>query len=250
MIKHYKFKLRHDGAQKINSNVAYPLYSELLKYVSADFAEAMHEQSFTPLSQHVELLNDTEIIWNVSLFGEETINEISPKLESLSDIKLETKEILLHTDEKIDESVITFDEIISEAANADDMVWQSIKLVSPTTFKSAGQYVLFPSSDLIIKSLVSKWNFVCQDYTLDDEDMLDMLLRGVKISGYRLSSTAFRIKGQNIPSFVGNLKLNARLSPPIMQIYKSLLLFGEYSGIGIKTALGMGGFELCRQLQK
>ena len=246
MIKHYKFKLSHDGAQKINSNVAYPLYSELLKYVSADFADAMHEQNFTPLSQHVELLNDTEIIWHISLFGQEAINEFLPTLESLSDIKLETKEILLHADEKIDESVITFDEIISEAAKIDDMVWQSIKLVSPTTFKSAGQYVLFPSSDLIIKSLVSKWNYACEQYVLDDEDMLDMLLRGVKISGYRLSSTAFRMKGQNIPSFVGNLKLNARLSPPIMQIYKSLLLFGEYSGIGIKTTLGMGGLELFR----
>lgn len=243
MIKHYKFKLSHDGTQKINSNVAYPLYSELLKYVSADFADAMHEQSFTPLSQYVELLNDTEILWHISLFGEEAVNEFSPRLDSLSDIRLETKEILLHTEDKIEESVITFDEIISEAMKIDDMVWKSIKLVSPTTFKSAGQYVLFPSSDLIIKSLVSKWNYACEDYALNDEDMLDMLLSGVKISGYRLSSTSFRMKGQNIPSFTGNIKLNARLSAPIMQIYKSLLTFGEYSGIGIKTALGMGGLK-------
>lgn len=246
MIKHYKFKLIHDGTQKINSNISYPLYSELLKYVSVDFAETMHEQSFTPLSQHIELLNDTEVIWHISLFGEESISEFSPKLESLSDIKLDTKGTLLHVDEKIAEFVITFDEIISEATKTDNMVWQSIKLVAPTTFKSAGQYVLFPSSDLIIKSLVSKWNYVCEDYALDDDDMLDMLLRGVKISGYRLSSTSFRMKGQNIPSFVGNIKLNARMSAPIMQIYKSLLIFGEYSGVGIKTALGMGGLELYR----
>lgn len=244
MIKHYKFKLSHDGTQKINSNAAYPLYSELLKYVSADFADAMHEQSFTPMSQYVELLNDTDILWHISLFGEEAVNEFSPRLDSLSDIRLETKEILLHTEDKIEESVITFDEIISEAAKIDDMVWQSIKLVSPTTFKSAGQYVLFPSSDLIIKSLVSKWNYACEDYSLNDDDMLDMLLSGVKISGYRLSSTSFRMKGQNISSFVGSIKLNARMSAPIMQIYKSLLIFGEYSGIGIKTALGMGGLEL------
>ncbi len=244
MIKHYKFKLSHDGTQKINSNVAYPLYSELLKFVSQDFADAMHEQNFTPLAHHIELLNNTEVIWHISLFGEEAANEFSTKLDSLSDIKLETKDILLRTDEKIEESIITFDEIISKAAKTDDMNWQSVRLVSPTTFKSAGQYVLFPSSDLIIKSLVSKWNYACEDYSLNDDDMLDMLLSGVKISGYRLSSTSFRMKGQNISSFVGSIKLNARMSAPIMQIYKSLLIFGEYSGIGIKTALGMGGLEL------
>ena len=33
---------------------------------------------------------------------------------------------------------------------------------------------------------------------------------------------------------------------PFLEVWKALLLFGEYAGIGVKTALGMGGIS-CRE---
>ena len=42
-----------------------------------------------------------------------------------------------------------------------------------------------------------------EEVVLDDEDMLRMLTEGIRINGYRLSSTTFRMKGQHIPAFSG-----------------------------------------------
>lgn len=83
-----------------------------------------------------------------------------------------------------------------------------------------------------------------EEVILDDEDMLRMLTEGVKINGYRLSSTTFRMKGQHIPAFTGTLRFHVRLAAPIQTIWNALLLFGAYSGVGIKTALGMGGMTM------
>ena len=38
--------------------------------------------------------------------------------------------------------------------------------------------------------------------------------------------------------------MDAQLSAPIMELWRMLPVFAERSGIGIKTALGMGGVKL------
>ena len=56
-----------------------------------------------------------------------------------------------------------------------------------------------------------------------------------------MSSAYFRLKGAAIPAFRGKLYLSTKLSQPMYTLLQTLLQFSEYSGIGIKTALGMGG---------
>ncbi len=67
-----------------------------------------------------------------------------------------------------------------------------------------------------------------------------MLTAGLTISRYRLHSQEYRIKGQRINGFSGSVEIYAKLSPPMQELWKLLLEFAPYGGIGIKTALGMG----------
>ena len=81
---------------------------------------------------------------------------------------------------------------------------------------------------------------------LDDDGLVKLLLSGVSISGYRLSSYDYRMKNQYIRSFTGSVTLRANLSAPLEKLYRMLLRFGGYSGVGIKTALGMGGMKVTQ----
>ena len=106
--------------------------------------------------------------------------------------------------------------------------------------------MLFPSAELIIKSLIAKWNAACSEFAIDDDELLKLLLSGVSIAGYSLSSRDFRMKNQRISAFVGSIMLRAKLSEPLFRLYSTLLAFGGYSGVGIKTALGMGGVKIAK----
>lgn len=48
-------------------------------------------------------------------------------------------------------------------------------------------------------------------------------------------------KNVYIPAFVGKVTLDSRLPVPLAELWRAILLWADYSGIGIKTALGMGG---------
>ena len=74
-----------------------------------------------------------------------------------------------------------------------------------------------------------------------------MLADGLRISDYALRSTGFRLKETVIPGFTGRLTI--LLSPPLAELWSTLLSWAEYSGIGIKTTLGMGGVSIDTQQQ-
>ena len=245
LIRRYQIKMLAEADTHINSSLAYSFYGELMRHISCGFADQIHEQGFTPISQFAESTGGSSFVWHVSLFGGRAVGEVSPFLDRLSSVSLDDKDITLHVDSTPEIIETDLREILMNASKSEEEYSQrEIRLITPTTFKSAGEYVLFPSASLVIRSLVSSWNALQGEIVLDDEDMLRMLHEGIRISGYRLFSTTYRMKGQHIPSFTGSLRFRSRLSAPLKNIWEALLLFGEYSGMGIKTALGMGGYKI------
>ena len=81
-------------------------------------------------------------------------------------------------------------------------------------------------------------------YPLNDEDAFQVLLSGVHIVDYQLRTSRVSLKGVKIPGFVGSCILDAKLPLPLLELWNTLLLFADYSGIGIKTGLGMGGVHV------
>ncbi len=53
-----------------------------------------------------------------------------------------------------------------------------IRFLTPTAFKQAGRYAIFPQERLLLQSLLSRWNYLCPDYPLTDEDAISALLEG------------------------------------------------------------------------
>ena len=79
---------------------------------------------------------------------------------------------------------------------------------------------------------------------LEDDDAIQMLTNNLRIRSYRLKSSTYRLKQNSIPGFCGEIVISSKLSPPMLELWKILLIFSEYAGIGIKTALGMGGVSI------
>lgn len=104
--------------------------------------------------------------------------------------------------------------------------------------------MIFPDVHLILQSLLSKWNGVAPNMQVCDPDVLRMLEEQIWIRDYRLQTQRFELKAQKIPGFSGTIWLQNRLPAPLMEIWKGLLYFSTFSGLGVKTALGMGAVAL------
>jgi CRISPR-associated endoribonuclease Cas6 len=55
------------------------------------------------------------------------------------------------------------------------------------------------------------------------------------------------MEGVKIPSFVGKITFRMHGAQTMTNLAQMLFRFGEYSGIGIKTALGMGAVKMLSE---
>jgi len=241
MIKQYRISLKADNNSALSAISSYYMYGMLTELLEPDYASFLHENSFSPISQYIRInpaAGSAE--WTINLLGSEAINQISPVLESNSYFYITGCNCQL-TVQDLSICLLPSDEaLIGCARKLPDIAKPTMEFISPTSFKSYGEYLIFPSVEHIIRNLVNRWNSYSQSYVINDEDAVVALIQGIKIAGYRLQSSHFRLKGASIPGFKGEVRFSTRLSIPIAELFKILLFFSEYSGVGIKTSLGMG----------
>ena len=238
MIKHYEITIGQKEDFRPNASTAYRLYSALLSAVPYEYADGLHNQEITPIAQHLSF-SGRKIQWHISLFGENSCEYFGDILDNNDGINTDDGRIVF--EDKHSSIIMNDSELLQKAAMQPDSDIWVLRIDSPTTFKSSGEYVLFPSVELIINSMVQRLNALCESIAIDDDEAISMLKGGVRIASYQLNSAPFYIKGQCISGFIGRLSLRTRLSPPMMELWRLLACFSGYSGIGIKPALGMGG---------
>lgn len=237
MIARYRFAVLSE--EKLPPSRAYALYSSLQSMLDPEIAGWLHSQGETPVSQFLYFNRaQNQYIWQISLLGQDAVCAISPLLESLNVLTLNTGNLVLR---KLDVSIIPASELVALAQHSDASSRTELHILTPVAFKQNGVYTVLPSEKLVLQSLVNKWTTTFPKYPLDDSDAFDMILRKLRIIDYSIRTTRYPLKNVYIPGFTGKLIIHSPLPAPMLEIWKLLLSFSEYSGIGIKTALGMGG---------
>ena len=99
----------------------------------------------------------------------------------------------------------------------------------------------------IFGSLIQKYNAAHTTTEIADENLLGDLQRFTSVIGYDLRNTTFPVEGITIPSFIGTLLLKISGPQQMVNLVHLLLCFGTYSGIGIKTAMGMGALRIIER---
>lgn len=237
MIVQYKLRLALPDNALIPAFWAYRLYAWLLDQISEEAAEQFHNQDQHAVTQYL----DRNGSWTINLFGEEATALFGKVLEH-------TDRILLHTDklsvlERQSQTVDKPEEFLHRGQENSSRR-ALIQFVSPAAFKQAGRYAIFPQEDLLLQSLLMKWNRLFPAYPLKDADMLDEMKKGLHIVDYSLRTHRFPLKNIAIPSFCGRIFVEAKMPMVLQGIWNTLLCLAPYSGIGIKTTLGMGGVKV------
>lgn len=243
MLTQYRFLLTVPEGGRPRPEWGWHLYAALLDRLPAAFGDAVHQDGATPVSQFVSLPREGGMRWTVNLLGEQSEQAAVPLLDGVSSFTLERERVELSIGERRKTVVPDADGLFRLAARSGGL--HTLSFRTAAAFKSRGRYVTLPTERLILRGLVQKWNGTIPECPIEDEDGggLDALADGLRFRGFRLRDGSYSLKGKRIPGFTGYVTLENRLDGFHRQLADALLYFSGFAGVGIKTALGMGGTE-------
>ena len=118
-----------------------------------------------------------------------------------------------------------------------------MRFCTSTSFKTNGMYAIFPEPQLLFCNLITKWNKFSTNSILEEAHLAKHIAEGLSIVGYNLHMHPYSLEGRRIRAFRGSLRLGIFNNDMNARLVALLCDFATYSGMGIKTALGMGGTE-------
>lgn len=225
--------------QEINTNIlSLKLHGFLMAQVDSDYSKKLHHNETNPYSSYVQNTFDG-YIWVVTLLTYEAISKCYSWLLALKTIPLDglTSPILI---KNIDVEELTQESLLETFQEETSEQQFTINFLTPTSFKSQGEYIIFPSIRFIFQSLMQKYSRLIDNSDFDEE-LLTYLCRQSRISKYDLKTHYYQVHSSKVPAFRGRVTIKVVGASTMKSYIKMLLTFAEYSGIGIKTSLGMGG---------
>ncbi len=234
-----KLELEDEGIQ-FHYNFATALHGLVIENVPSSEVDEFHELQIKPFSQYLQIEKE-KAVWNVQALDKKTGKWFMEKFmdEDFREIFLVNKERRIKIVSKGLES-FSYDDLLNKYYFARGQRRICLKFITPCSFKREGSYMIFPDIRLIYQSLLNKFNQFAEETLIDPEDVIDDLVKYTVINNYRLRSTRYFIGKSKIPSFAGELSLYIKGPDPLVQLANLLFGFSEMSGIGVKTALGMG----------
>jgi putative CRISPR-associated protein Cas6 len=235
-----------DPSIKIVQSIGSVLHGVLMELVGTDYAGQLHETGLRPYSQYVYFDKDRkQYIWRLSAVTADAVNRIvRPMLEMPEKIFLKQKRGHLYIkDRTILEETFYYD-LIHKFLRSDVFYTQAkLKCMSTTSFKVDKQYTIFPEAFRIYRYLLRQWNQFSTFGMLDTDSILGDLEAGVFIRDYNLRMGTYGLEGVKIRGFRGQVIMQFKRNVELQRVLALLSYYSQFTGLGIKTALGMGGVK-------
>ncbi|HHT63048.1 MAG: CRISPR-associated endoribonuclease Cas6 [Bacillota bacterium] len=244
MLEKIILKCRYKKELKGTYNWGSLLHGALLEMLPQETGEALHQGNLRPFSQYVVMGTQNELSWHIGLWDEEIAQSLTSVLLHLKSIKIKHKDMNLEVI-SIEQSKESLPDFFARFFTTLEVCRRyEISFLTPCTHKRNGKYVVFPEVDLIIKSLLQRYGGFIREFSLDDSEMTEQLVLNLDIVRYSLRSAVYYLEGVKITGFMGKITIQIRGPEQLARLAGALLSFGEYAGLGAKTALGMGGVSV------
>lgn len=252
MLARIQMELRSEDQESITVNQSSLFQGALMELVDSDYTKILHLSGLKPYSQYV-LYDKNQGInrWIIQTLNQEAYENIivpvKKNVGSAITLNHNHKSYLVSAvkEEKLDKA-----ELVNGFYTRDSEKRFCINFLTPTAFKKDGRYVFYPDIRCIFQSLMNKYDAADAEECWRNEETLDQLVSSCAISQYRLKSTNFCLEGIRIPAFVGSLTLKIYGSQTMANFADMMFRFGTYSGVGIKSAIGMGAIQLLKRGEK
>ncbi|SJZ77250.1 CRISPR-associated protein, Cas6 family [Pilibacter termitis] len=245
-MKRFTFILENEKKKKLYPrDLAPKLQGVLMQNLPSEVAESLHQREINPYSTWVSRI-DEEYKWEINVIDD----KLAQRIETIF-FDNDFKEIVLRS---YGDLVMNIKEKKKEVHNIEKLSRNfyekeapskfSISFLSPTSFKSQGEYVFFPDIRLLIQSAMRKYQALNENDKEVDEHLLQELESRARVTSYRTKSQYFKVHQSSIPAFEGEVTISVNGNQTLKNYIFMLFSFAEYSGVGIKSSMGMGKIKL------
>lgn len=226
------------------------LQGVLYENIDSSYVDELHEQGMKPYSQSILRERDS-VIWSVrALSGDAYEKLIVPIMSdeftkfalnhNKADVSIQSKQLI-----RVDVNKL-FQTFYSEDSSRNFVM----EFRSPTSFKKDGRYHFYPEIYNIYQSLMSRFDLVSVGRGMFSQETLEQLVSNTEITGYSIKSVRYSLESIGIPAFIGRIYIHINGPQTMVNFARLLFEFGNYSGVGIKTALGMGYIHIEERRKK
>ncbi len=217
------------------------LHGMLMERLSPACQEVLHNGEVHPFSQWVEITKKDQFVWHVQAMDDELAKEMETVFSEKNVWRCKHLGCDF-TPEGIQKQSLSLAEYMKPYFLAEQApAGLTVAFRTPCTHKVQGRYALFPSVELIGNSLRNHLCAISPSIALADDEVMDQVLRFTRISRYELRSSVFHLEWAYVTGYTGRLELHFDGPDALRRLSGVLFGIADWSGIGIKTALGMGG---------
>ena len=239
-----KLRIELDSSQ-ISYQQSSNLQGVLMEQIDTAYAQKLHQYTLNPYSQYV-VKEKGKTVWYICTVKEEAYENIILPLEELEQITIRRKGITAKIENRSTE-ITEENELLEQFYGEKCERYLNLQFCTPTAFKRDGKYVIYPDLRLIYGSLMRKYSAASEELDMYDEETLEELVRNSEIIRYRLQTVPFPLEKVQINGFVGTICIKIKGTETMANYIRLLCRLGEYSGVGIKTSMGMGAMQLLRR---
>jgi len=247
MLSSLELVLEPTGDYYAGTSTGSLFHGWLVEHVSPEFADKMHNQGPKPYSQHLIRRKGTAV-WRINTLNKDAYDAVILNLlqNPPEGIYLKGKGALFKVNKMEPGPVFHSYKELADYYYLEKSLNRTIRIKtsSPVSFRSDERYQIFPQVHFIFQSLINRWNLFADAVSMEDKETLLSLVKNTRISSYNLRSNVFHLEGVRIPCFSGLMELKVSGPEALARLVGLLIAFGEFSGLGIKTALGMGGIVI------
>lgn len=235
--------------EKLNYNMSSLFHGALMEKLPTEYVNFLHISQLHPYTQHLES-RDGIWYWVLSALDEEAERIIiKDTFEKADQIIIKNRNLVINISEKR-YCKVTYNTLTEYFYKRDPERYLTVDFVTPTAFKKQGEYIFYPDIKCIYQSAMNKYDVLSDKEDMLDEDTLNELTNNTKITRYKLRSAKFYLEGVSIPGFLGQITMKISGTDTLANFAGFLLHFAEFSGIGIKTSIGMGSIRLLNEGEK
>lgn len=237
-----KLELELSCKEELAYQMSSLLHGALMELLPEEYAYELHASKLHPYTQHLECRENTWY-WIITALNRRAVETILKKaLWDLEQFELKKKQIVVRIVGK-NYREMQYSQLIEHFYHEEHGNYLSIHFVSPTAFKQRGKYIFYPDIRCLFQSLMNKYDAAAGENVMFDNDVLVQICENAEIVRYDLKSVKFSLEGIRIPAFIGKVTIKITGTKTMADFANMLVEFGTYSGVGIKTALGMGSIR-------
>ena len=229
-------------SKELNINMASLFHGYLMENIDSAYAEYFHYNTTNPFTSCIfKDTKEDKFFWRVTTFSQKAYDMLMSYFSKgiPEKIYLKNKDLEINV-KSFSIQKKSYEDLFLEATER-----KRIKLISPTSFKSDGIIHIFPNISTLISGVIAKINQHSETAELEDKKIVNELLEKVYIKDYNLRTKIFHLESIKIKGFIGTMDLAIKGEDrTLANILNFLILMSEYTGLGIKTSLGMGGVKV------